>query len=490
MTAIYSALGWVIAVIKYVKTIASRVNVFVDWFIPADLQAQGDVVHGVRMFLFSHLFGPFLGHTISFSMLFIEGRADWNWWIFFAGVTAFWPMPFVLRWTGWYVPLALLSIQNLIFCIIWGCYHYGGISSPILPWFITVPLLGFFYLPTRNTRIVVSLVILSNLLAFYFIFTSYGFPAAVPQGGLVALGLVSTLCASIYVSMMALYYANIVSSQSELEQEIQRHQETERQLRSATEQVERATRAKSEFLAKMSHELRNPLNAIIGYTELLTEESSYAAQTTEDLTSIKVAAYRLLELVNDLLDLSKLEAGKMELCLEQFSVTALMKDMAAKWESAIVAAGSVLHVECDPDRDEARGDLGRLRQVIDNLLSNAAKFTKDGHVTFGASVDDVELRISVRDTGVGISKERMACLFETFVKRGDETSSNYGQDAGIGLPLAHRLCTLMRGTLTVDSKLGVGSCFTIRVPNRIAETREPAPQTAAPGPALALAGAA
>ena len=105
--------------------------------------------------------------------------------------------------------------KNLIFCIIWGCYHYGGISSPILPWFITVPLLAFFYLPTRNTRIIVSFVIVSNLLAFYFIYTSFGFPAASAQSGLVALGLVSTLCAGVYVSMMALYYANIVSSQSD-----------------------------------------------------------------------------------------------------------------------------------------------------------------------------------------------------------------------------------------------------------------------------------
>jgi hypothetical protein len=193
--------------IKFAKQFAGRINEFVDWFIPPSVRAKEDVLQGVRMFLFSHLLGPFLGHTISLSMLFLQGYADLDWWIFFAAVTAFWPLSFVLRWTGWYVPLALVSIQNLIFCIIWGCYHYGGVSSPILPWFITVPLLAFFYLPTRNTRIMVSAVITCNLVAFYFIFASFGFPETIAQSGLVVLGLVSTLCAGVYVSMMALYYA-------------------------------------------------------------------------------------------------------------------------------------------------------------------------------------------------------------------------------------------------------------------------------------------
>jgi hypothetical protein len=119
-----------------------RVNAAVDWFIPPKLQSSGEPLQGVRMFLFSHLFGPFLGHTISLSMLFIQGGADLHWWIFFLAVTAFWPMALVLRWTGRYVPLALLSIENLMFCIFWGCYSYGGINSPILPWLVTVPLLG------------------------------------------------------------------------------------------------------------------------------------------------------------------------------------------------------------------------------------------------------------------------------------------------------------------------------------------------------------
>src|ERR1700756_333114 len=116
----------------------ARLNSSVDWFIPAHLTSSPDILQGVRMFLFSHLFGPFLGHTISLSMLYIEGEADYSWWIFFIGVTAFWPFPFILRLTGWYVPLALISIENLMFCIFWGCYQYGGVSSPIMPWLVSV----------------------------------------------------------------------------------------------------------------------------------------------------------------------------------------------------------------------------------------------------------------------------------------------------------------------------------------------------------------
>jgi signal transduction histidine kinase len=254
------------------QKLVSRLNAAVDWFIPAHLKQSRDILQAVRMFLFSHLFGPFLGLTICFFMLLVGGHADLPWWIFFFAVTAFWPFAIVLRLTGWYVPLALISIENLMFCIFWGCYQYGGVSSPILPWLVTVPLLAFFYLPERSTRIIVTVLIVANLALFYALYTAIGFRATVAPDGLVVLGLVSTLCASVYVSMMALYFASIVSSQGELEQEVQRHQDTERKLREATGHAQRALLAKSEFLAKMSHELKNPLNAIIGYSEILIED--------------------------------------------------------------------------------------------------------------------------------------------------------------------------------------------------------------------------
>jgi signal transduction histidine kinase len=447
--------------------IVDQLNSFVDWFIPPALRAQEDVIQGVRMFLFSHMFGPFLGHTISFSMLFLEGDADWHWWVFFGCVTAFWPFLIVLRLTGWYVPLALISIQNLIFCIIWGCYFYGGMSSPIMPWFITVPLLAFFYLPTRKNRIMVSAVIFANLSAFYFLYNSLGFPETLAQGGLVVLGLISTLCAGIYVSMMALFYSSIVSSQSQLEQEVRSRQETERKLREATAQVQRATKAKSIFLAKMSHELRNPLNAIIGYTELLVESiTGQTDQTSADLKAIKEAALRLLELINDLLDLSKLDAGKMQLCVERFSLSGFVNDVVAKWQPEIAAGGNKLHVRSQIDDDDMAGDQLKMHQAVGNLLSNAAKFTQNGIVMLLVKKERGAVEIAVHDTGPGINPEHIGGLFETFGNRKNETASKYGEDPGLGLPLTYRLCALMGGALRVESTVGHGSRFTMRFPGK------------------------
>jgi signal transduction histidine kinase len=444
------------------KSLGARVNSFVDWFIPEKLKSS-DYLVNIRMFLFSHLFGPFLGHTISLSMLYIDGGADRSWWIFFCAVTAFWPFPLVLRFTGWYVPLSLLSIENLMYCIFWGCYEYGGVSSPILPWLVTVPLLAFFYLPGRATRIVVGILIFANLAGFYGFYCMFWFPERVALNLLVALGLISTLCASIYVSMMALYYANVVSSQAELEQEVQLRRATEHKLRDATEQVERVMLAKSEFLAKMSHELKNPLNSIIGYSEILIEGlGEMEGQKYKDLDAIRGAGHRLLELIDDLLDLSKLEAGRMKLHPDSIELRSVFEGIAAKWRSAIVENGNELCME-PPAAAEILCDLAKLRRVMDNLLSNAAKFTKNGRVTLSASVKADLLLITVEDNGSGIAENRINRLFETFNAE-NETASNYGEDVRLGLPLAHRYCRLMGGELSVESKLGFGSRFTVQLP--------------------------
>lgn len=450
---------------QFMIQLGARVNAFVDWFIPPKLKSSEDVVN-VRMFLFSHLFGPFLGHTISLSMLYIDGTADASWWIFFLAVTAFWPFPLVLRLTGWYVALSLISIENLMFCIFWGCYQYGGVSSPIMPWLVTVPLLAFFYLPGRATRIVVGLQIVANLALFYGIYSVFGFPERMALNLLVALGLISTFCAAIYVSMMALYYASVVSSQAELELEVKLRRETERKLRQTTEQVQRATLAKSEFLAKMSHELKNPLNSIIGYSEMLVEdldENESEGQKYQDLMSIKGAGHKLLELIDDLLDLSKLEAGRMKLQPEWIALGDVFDRIASEWRHAIVENGNEFHLDL-PDAGKILCDEAKLKRVIDNLLSNAAKFTKNGHVTFSASATDNLLTIAVKDTGVGLTPNKICRLFETFGHSEEETASNYADDVRLGLPLAHGYCRLMGGELSVQSTLGYGSCFTIRLP--------------------------
>lgn len=453
---------------KHRQTISRWLFNAVDWFIPAKIKTNTEIIQGARMFLFSHLFGPFLGHTISLYILFIHGP-DTAWWIFFWAITAFWPFPLVLKLTGWYVPLALVSIQNLIFCILWGCYQYGGISSPIMPWLITVPLLGFFYLPTRKTRIMVSYLIAINIAVVNVINVRYGFNnGTIPLSELSGLGMVSTCCAGIYVSMMALYYANIVSSQSELEAEIQRHLATTHRLRVATEEAGRASRAKSEFLAKMSHELRTPLSAILGYSEMLMEELDTGDSKNKDLRRIHDGGKTLLELINDLLDLSKLEAQKTDLHVEKFDLARLLASIAKEWEGPAAESNVEFRVKHEKDLGTVVNDAQKLRRVVDNLMSNAVKFAKGGRITLIASNDGRQVVIAVADTGRGISPDRMNTILDSFGNDPTETSSKYGDRPGLGLALSHRFCRLMGGDLSVESEMGRGSCFTIRVEARLA----------------------
>ncbi|MBS0293847.1 MAG: HAMP domain-containing histidine kinase [Proteobacteria bacterium] len=460
--------------------LAPRLNAAVDWFIPAGLKPSRDTLQGVRMFLFSHFFGPFLGNTVTLSMLYLGAEADLSWWILFLAVSGFWIYPILLRLTGWYVPLALISIEELLFCIFWGSYQYGGINSPIMPWLVTVPLLAFFYLPERSTRIIVAVQIVANLLLFYGMYAMVGFNETMSSDGLVSLGLISTFCASVYVSMMALYFASIVYSQGELEQEISQHKATEQQLLDATDQAQRALLAKSVFLAKMSHELKNPLNAIIGYSELLIEEADTAdSQKRKDLTSIEGAGHRLLGLIDNLLELSKLEAGRVEVNARDVDFAAWFEKLAARAGPSIAANRNEWIVQA-PKEGRIVCDVQMLQRVLDGLLSNAAKYTRGGRVIFSACMSDGCWIVSIVDTGAGIPQSRMASLFETFGSSEDETSSRYGDEAGLGLPLAYRYCQLMGGTLSVYSEVGVGTRVTVTLPAQARGAAKVLPAPAAP----------
>ncbi|HTT80678.1 MAG TPA: ATP-binding protein [Stellaceae bacterium] len=447
-----------------------RLYPLLDWFVPEKMKAEAESLRRARMFLISHLFGPFLGHTISLYILVIGPAPDAAWWIFFSVITLFWAFPLLLKITGWFVPLALISVQNLIFTILWGCYHYGGMSSPLIPWVITVPLLAFFYLGSgQGVRIFVLAIILLNLGSFYLVYCfGHGFPQHIALAQLSGLGIVSTVCASVYVSMMALYYANIAMSQSDLEREVKRRLETATQLREATKEADRANQAKSEFLAKLGHELRTPLNAVIGYSEIMLEDAGIAErrQQSFDLKKIHSAGNHLLKLITDLLDLSKLEAGKMELFVETVDVRSLIEGVAGEYRNAAAAAGNALTVDIDPAIDTIEGDATKLRRALADLVDNAIRFTTNGTVTITTRGDGEWLRLAVRDTGIGIEKRRLATLFENFEEPEEATTSKYGE-TGLGLPLSQRLCRLMRGDIAVESSLGEGSCFTIRVPTAL-----------------------
>jgi signal transduction histidine kinase/CheY-like chemotaxis protein len=249
-------------------------------------------------------------------------------------------------------------------------------------------------------------------------------------------------------------------------------------------QLQLADRHKSEFLANMSHELRTPLNAIIGYSEMLQEDAADlgAEQFTDDLRKINAAGKHLLELINAVLDLSKIEAGKMDLYLESFDVPALMRDIAAVIQPLAAKNANRLDVRCPDTIGTMRADLTKVRQALFNLLSNACKFTERGTITLAVTREPLAgrpgLRFDVHDTGIGMTPEQLARLFEAFTQADAATTRKYG-GTGLGLALSRRLCQMMGGDVTVESQHGRGSTFTIRLPAEVAESpAESAPPAA------------
>ena len=456
----------------------ARIYPLLDWFIPPALKADREMVQPARMFLISHLFGPFMANTIVIYLYVIDPMPGTSLAVLAMSLNAFWAFPFALKYLGHYQLLAMLSVENLIFSIFWGCYHYGGVSSPFLPWLLVVPLLAFWYLgPATLLRLLALLLIAVNF-GFFYLSSALGhsFPEHVPLSALTGIGLISTLCSAVYVSMMALSYANTVANQSELEREVQNHRTTAIKLREAKEEAEAANRAKSEFLAKMSHELRTPLNAVIGYSEMLLEDAEIEGseeQQVEDLRKINGAGKHLLSLVTDVLDLSKIEAGKMELFNERFDLDGLVDEVAATCQPLCAKNGNELVVERKGELGMAEGDVTKLRQAVLNILSNAAKFTRNGRVTLTAArepkIGGDWIRIDVRDTGIGISRDNLRKLFQNFNQAEASTASRYG-GTGLGLSLTQKLCRLMGGDVMVESQLGQGSCFTIRLPASLADS--------------------
>ena len=267
----------------------------------------------------------------------------------------------------------------------------------------------------------------------------------------------------------------------QLELEIGERKRVEVELEQARDAALKATQAKSHFLANMSHELRTPLNAIIGYSEMLQEQAEDLDQQDfiPDLQKVNSAGTHLLALINDILDLSRVEAGRMELYLETFDASNMVKDVVAVIQPLVEKNVNTLEVHCDDDVGLIRADLTKVRQTLFNLLSNSCKFTQAGTISLyvGRKTEDGAdwVIFSVADTGIGMTPEQMDKLFQPFSQADASTARQYG-GTGLGLAVSRSFCQMMGGDITLESEAGKGSTFTVRIPTEVVEpSTEPEP---------------
>jgi signal transduction histidine kinase/ActR/RegA family two-component response regulator len=271
----------------------------------------------------------------------------------------------------------------------------------------------------------------------------------------------------------------------ELEEEVFQRKQAQEELLNAKHAAEEANRAKSTFLANMSHELRTPLNAIIGYSEMLEEETrdTGKVENVQDLKKIQTAGKHLLSLINDVLDLSKIEAGKMGLHLEAFDVSQVIEEMVTTLQPAAAKNANSIHVHVAENVTVMKADITKVRQILFNLLSNACKFTDHGAVSVDVDqikvVDREWIQFKVSDTGIGISAKQKENLFHEFAQADASIARKYG-GTGLGLAITHRFVQLMKGQINVESEPGQGATFTVQLPAQVViETTESAPSKGA-----------
>ena len=271
-----------------------------------------------------------------------------------------------------------------------------------------------------------------------------------------------------YLLIMPFVYSVFVKRSNEYKDRID-YVKTE-ELKILREQAQNASKAKSDFLANMSHELRTPLNAILGYSEMLMEEAeddeleSYAA----DLAKIQSSGEHLLTLINYILDLSKFEAGKMDLHIEEFEFVKHLAQIEATAKPLVEKNGNKFILENNATFEKLKNDQTKLRQILFNMLSNAAKFTKEGSVTLSINTIEKDVKFAVTDTGIGMNEEQLGKVFDEFTQAEASTAKDYG-GTGLGLPISKKMTEMMGGKMEVESEEGKGTTFSITIPVEVKE---------------------
>jgi signal transduction histidine kinase len=445
------------------------------------------------MFLISHTMGPILGNSVPLALYLVDPTPGFDILVLALSITAFWIFPFLLRRGVDYDRLVIISVINLNFCIFWSCYFNGGVLSPTLPWVLLIPILSFFYIGGETHLQSTLMAIFAGIFGLFFVlyYSTNPSPNDTPAFALVALGVVSTVAALCYVATMAIYYASIFDAGVELENEVRRRRLLSDELRAAIVAADQTGLHKAEFLARMSHELRTPLNAVIGYSQILREDAqeSNDPQMQEDVSRIHDAGQYLLRLINIILDLSKIEAGRMQFTVETHELVDIVREAISATKQAMRDNGNTLELFLELADGKVDTDKQRLVQIVEAVLDNVPAHAPGAHVEVRCREIDIAgqgdgYAVSVRDNGEGIPPERLATLFEALADRRDASISKYG-GTGLSLTVVHKLVQALGCSISAESTVGSGTCITVVVP----KTWAPRSTRTLPGKALSAAAA-
>jgi len=398
-------------------------------------------------------------------------------WLVLASAPVCAAVPFVLRATGSTAVAGNLMVGYGFFLFAVFGYYAGGVQSPPAFWNVLVPMAALALVGRRGAAFWLAAVLVEAFAVAWLQGHGLRLGNYVLPERRALYGFGSTSCLAVLIVLAGLVYERTKNAT------IGHLAACNAELARARDAADRASRAKSDFLAVLTHEIRTPMTAILGFTDLLREEwseSGVEGRNLVTLATIQRSGRELLDMVNDLLDLSKLEAGKLELERIPYAPAELVSEVLEPLHAVAARKGLALELALQaPLPDVAHGDPVRLRQVVLSLVTNALDYTERGRVAVSLGVSPGPrgecLDLCVRDTGIGIAPERLASLFEPAFR---SSTSSPGERVGLGLAMARRLTELMDGTIEADSELGTGSAFRVRVPvgNEIAAVH-PSPPT-------------
>lgn len=440
---------------------------FLDWFIPGAATIERSELGLARNFVLTHLVGPFLVESIAIMLCRTDPQAGLACWTMMACISAFWLLPFVLKVTDSFRVVALISVELLCVTSLVGTSFYGGVNSPFLPWLLVSLMLGFFYLSDDAARVLALFV--CNIIVMLVANIVFHVPQHLNAAELVRISWFSVFSATAYMSWMAIYYANIISMSSELERETDRLRSTAQQLREATQRADTASHGKSVFLAKMSRQIKTPLDTILESSRSLLQRLS-AGPDPEDwkpeVRKIEGAGRKLQAMVSEFVDSTRVETDALEPATEDFLLDEFVDQTVAAMRPILAQSRIDLIVEARRDLGHALTDAGKLREVVLALTQRLAAATQNGKATLAMRRDRKRggdwVEIQIRPVG---RREASGRLIEDQRQGASVKSSReeaFGD--GNGIETVRMRCAILGGSLSVmRNHQGIPS-FVMRVP--------------------------